>query len=188
MKVFLTGSTGQYRILSPVGFSLRRLLLGNIGSGVLEACLRDPTVTAIVALSRRPLEVEDPKLKVIINDDFSTYSEEVLEEALSSDGAIWLVMFFLISLLEYIKVITVCNRCLGVLSHQDKTQEEKLRITKGSITAFLEAFIPKLLASPPRGSPWRLVWLGGMIVVRDQNASVWILSHIRKEFVSRSLL
>lgn len=101
MKVFLTGSTGQYRILSPVGFSLRRLLTGNIGSGVLEACLRDPNVTAIVALSRRPLKVEDSKLKVIINDDFSTYSEEVLEEALLCDGAIWWVMFCLSSLLEY---------------------------------------------------------------------------------------
>lgn len=62
---------------------------GNIGGGVLEACLRDPTVTSIIALSRRPVKVEDPKLKVIIHGDFSSYTDEIYEEALSCDGAIW---------------------------------------------------------------------------------------------------
>lgn len=59
-----------------------------------------------------------------------------------------------------------------------------MRVTKGSITAFLDAFVPRLMVAPVREKPWRLVWLGGMIVVRDQNASVWILPYIRKEFVS----
>lgn len=63
--------------------------VGNIGSGVLEACLRDPNVTSIVALSRRSLKVEDPKLRVIIHEDFSSYTDEILDEALSCDGAIW---------------------------------------------------------------------------------------------------
>lgn len=62
---------------------------GNIGGGVLEACLRDPSVTSIVALSRRPLKIEDPKVKVILHEDFSSYSAEIYEEALSCDGAIW---------------------------------------------------------------------------------------------------
>lgn len=87
--------------------------------------------------------------------------------ALSCDGAIW---------------------CLGVFHHPDKTKEEKMRITKGSIVAFLDAFLPKLQAAVrPTAQPFRFVALTGMVVVRDQQASVWIAPGLRKEFVSLNL-
>lgn len=44
------------------------------------------------------------------------------------------------------------------------------------------------MAAPARDKPWRLIWLGGQIVVRDQDANVWILSNLRKQFVSRAPL
>lgn len=55
MKIILTGSTGF------------------IGHEVLVQCLQNPNITSIVALSRRELPREHPKLKTHVLDDFSTY-------------------------------------------------------------------------------------------------------------------
>ncbi len=43
---------------------------GAAGSGVLRQCLDDPRVAEIVALTRRPLGVESPKLKEVPCSDF----------------------------------------------------------------------------------------------------------------------
>lgn len=51
-----------------------------------------------------------------------------------------------------------------------------MSITKGSVVAFLDAFLPKLEAAGPQPTPLRFIALTGMIVVRDQNASVWLRS------------
>lgn len=74
MKFILTGCTGF------------------IGSEVLSQCLRNPTITSVVALSRRQLPdsvSNDPKLKVVIMKDFNSYSEPVLKELAGADACIW---------------------------------------------------------------------------------------------------
>ena len=43
---------------------------GMIGSGVLLECLRDPGVTAVLAVGRSPAEPSHPKLTQLIHDDF----------------------------------------------------------------------------------------------------------------------
>lgn len=67
------------------------------------------------------------------------------------------------------------------------SMEEKTRITKGSVITFLDAVVPRLKAAGPRSKPWRLVWLGGMILVRDQQASLWLLPATRKAGVSNNI-
>jgi uncharacterized protein YbjT (DUF2867 family) len=52
MRVILFGATGM------------------IGSGVLLECLRDPRVTAVLAVSRTPLGRSEPKLTELIHNDF----------------------------------------------------------------------------------------------------------------------
>jgi hypothetical protein len=74
MKVILTGVTGF------------------IGSEVLTQCLCDPTITSVVALSRRPLLADitkDPKVSVVIMEDFTVYSEEVISKMEGADACIW---------------------------------------------------------------------------------------------------
>lgn len=74
MKFILTGCTGF------------------IGNEVLPQCLRNTTITSVVALSRRKLPdsvSNDPKLKVIIMEDFKSYSELVLKELAGADECIW---------------------------------------------------------------------------------------------------
>jgi len=75
MKVFLLGSTGF------------------IGKEVLDQCLKSPAVTCVIALSRHdlPRETANPKLTVVIIDDFKFYPESVLEQLKDADACIWLV-------------------------------------------------------------------------------------------------
>jgi len=65
---------------------------GFIGSEVLSQCLRNPTITSVVALSRRPLPDSvrnDPKLKTVILKDFNSYPGPVLKELAGADACIW---------------------------------------------------------------------------------------------------
>ncbi len=71
MKVIVTGATGT------------------VGSGVLEACLEHPSITSIVALTRRPLEVKDPKINNVIHKDFMNYNKPVLEQMKGAEACIW---------------------------------------------------------------------------------------------------
>jgi nucleoside-diphosphate-sugar epimerase len=74
MKVILTGVTGF------------------IGSEILTQCQQDPTITSIIALTRRPLSEtisKDPKVEAIVMEDFNTYSDEVVEKMEGADACIW---------------------------------------------------------------------------------------------------
>lgn len=52
MKVIITGTTGM------------------VGKGVLDECLRNEKITAVLVINRRSLELKHPKLKAIILKDF----------------------------------------------------------------------------------------------------------------------
>ena len=71
MKIILTGSTGY------------------IGSGVLKRCIAHPSVTSIVALTRRAIEVENPKLHNIVVKDFLKYDNSVIEQLKGAEACIW---------------------------------------------------------------------------------------------------
>ena len=76
MKIILAGSTGF------------------IGREVLQQCLRHPSITNIIALSRRDLPADltgkyGSKLHVVIMNDWLSYSDAVLEELRGAEGCIW---------------------------------------------------------------------------------------------------
>ena len=72
MKVILTGTTGF------------------VGTEVLTQCISQPAIKSIVALSRRPIDsITHPKLKVVILEDFTVYSEDVLKELEGAQACIW---------------------------------------------------------------------------------------------------
>ena len=56
IKAIITGSTGM------------------VGEGVLHECLVHPDVESILAINRRPCNVQHPKLKEILHQDFSNFS------------------------------------------------------------------------------------------------------------------
>jgi uncharacterized protein YbjT (DUF2867 family) len=56
MKVILFGATGM------------------VGQGVLRECLLDPGIDAVLAVGRSPLREQQPKLREIVQSDFTDYS------------------------------------------------------------------------------------------------------------------
>ena len=48
---------------------------GMIGQLVLEHCLSSNSITEVVSLVRRPTEYNNPKLKEVVVNDFTDYSE-----------------------------------------------------------------------------------------------------------------
>ena len=76
MKVILTGSTGF------------------IGGEVLEQCVQHPSITSIVALSRRQLSESatvSPKVQVVIIEDYLSYSSSTLQAVQGAEACIWYV-------------------------------------------------------------------------------------------------
>ncbi|KAF7895552.1 uncharacterized protein EAF01_009514 [Botrytis porri] len=73
MKVVISGSTGY------------------IGDEVLSQCLNHPYITSIILLTRRNLQAmaENPKVKVIVVNDFTSYDEFTINELKTADAAIW---------------------------------------------------------------------------------------------------
>ena len=47
---------------------------GLAGAEVVRQAILDKDIEAITALVRRPLKIEDPKLKTVVHEDFSDYS------------------------------------------------------------------------------------------------------------------
>lgn len=71
MKVIVTGSTGR------------------VGSAVLQSCIQNPAVTSICAITRRPLDLLDPKLNNIVSKDFTNYDDAILEQLKGARACIW---------------------------------------------------------------------------------------------------
>lgn len=71
MKVIITGSTGT------------------VGSGVLQEAVANKEVTSIVALTRRPLDIKDPKLNNIIQTDYTKYDKSVVDQLRGAEACIW---------------------------------------------------------------------------------------------------
>lgn len=88
MKVIVSGTTGM------------------VGEGVLEECLRNPQVTAVVSFARKPFGKSHPKLKEIIHSDF----------------------FDIRPVAEQLQGYDACFFCLGV-SSVGKSEEDYTRAT-----------------------------------------------------------
>jgi hypothetical protein len=69
MKLILTGATGF------------------VGGEVLRQSLEDAEIAQVTVVSRRPLSVTHPKLRVVVVGDFLDYSE--LGDQIAADACIW---------------------------------------------------------------------------------------------------
>lgn len=75
MHLILTGATGL------------------VGSGVLDAMLKMKHVSKITILSRRPVrmadDAQDPRVHVILHQDFGQYDAAVLRQLTDATGCVW---------------------------------------------------------------------------------------------------
>jgi uncharacterized protein YbjT (DUF2867 family) len=92
---------------------------GMVGYGALRASLDDDAVESVVAVVRRPLETDHPKLREVIHADFTDFTE-VTESFAGADA---------------------CFFCLGISSAgQDET--EYTRVTHDYALAAARALLP----------------------------------------------
>ena len=80
---------------------------GFIGQEVLHQCLQNPSITSLVALSRRDLPgsaTGNPKLKVLILNDFTSYPDTVLQELAGAESRIYYLPPFLYPPMAHISV------------------------------------------------------------------------------------
>ncbi len=75
MHLILTGATGL------------------VGSAVLDAMINMKEVSRISILSRRPVkmaeDVNDPRINVILHNDFTEYNADVLAQLSGASGCVW---------------------------------------------------------------------------------------------------
>jgi len=88
MKVIVTGATGM------------------VGKGVLLECLEDESISEVLSISRRSLDISHPKLKELIHKDFSEF------ESVSSQ----------------LEGYEACYHCMGV-SSAGMSEEDYTRLT-----------------------------------------------------------
>ena len=66
---------------------------GFVGSEVIRQSLRSREITSIVALSRKPINVdlgtESAKLKNVVVKDYTSYPDEVKKEFAGANACIW---------------------------------------------------------------------------------------------------
>ena len=134
---------------------MKIILTGNtglIGAEVLTQCLADPAITSIFALSRRELPIQHPKLKQIQHSDFTSYPPALLTQLQGADACIW---------------------SLGIAI--PKVPEDMQRINQDFPLAAAKA-----LAANRDGKPFRFVYVSGVLVEKDQQRKLWMLSEGRK--------
>ncbi|KAL9034335.1 MAG: hypothetical protein Q9180_005464 [Flavoplaca navasiana] len=138
MKIILTGPTGH------------------IGSNVLKAALAHPDITSIIAFSRRQLPTAPPdpekKLRVVVQTDFTKYSDETLKVCAGAQACIW---------------------GMGV-----GNSEKSRSVIVDSTVAAAKAFIDGQLAG--EGKKLRFVLLSGMFVEKDQEKKLWFMTEGRR--------
>jgi hypothetical protein len=88
-----------YNLISPQCRSLitkmKYILTGTsgfIGSEILTHCLSNPLITSLLILSRRPLpdiESRDPRIKVLVLDNFLSYPESTKSELSGVKAVLW---------------------------------------------------------------------------------------------------
>ncbi|PNY26881.1 Uncharacterized protein TCAP_03188 [Tolypocladium capitatum] len=122
MHLILTGATGL------------------VGSCVLDAMIKTKDVTKISILSRKPVKMaedrKDPRVNVILHQDFETYGPEVLDQLRGADGCVW---------------------ALGI-SQTKVGRDEYVKITRDYAIAGAKALAA---LSPSEARPFRFVYVSG---------------------------
>src|ERR1700743_1906429 len=74
MKIIVTGATGF------------------VGNKVVAECIANPAVSSVIVLTRRNIDEtlsQNPKVQVILNQDFEHYPQDLLGRLKGSQGCVW---------------------------------------------------------------------------------------------------
>lgn len=163
MKVILTGSTGF------------------IGGEVLEQCLQNARITSIIALSRRELSpsvTHNPKLKVLIMENFLSYSPSILQGIRDAEVP---------TAQQKGDEISQTQRALGKARIPDNETNKRVSIeyTLAAARTFRERVESQ--QGVANNARFRFIYLSGGGAERDQTKSLWFMQDYRRIRVTRFL-
>ncbi|SPN99734.1 uncharacterized protein DNG_02585 [Cephalotrichum gorgonifer] len=128
---------------------------GFLGSEVLRQSLRNPAVTSVIALGRRPATLPDgadaAKLKNIIVEDFRKYPEDVRKEFEGADACIWTIAVLPADVQkmspEQVKLIctTYAVDALQALSQSSTTKPLRYIYVSGSLAERDQTVTPRFM-------------------------------------------
>ena len=157
MKVLLTGATGvgaSTAVITSSTLFLESLTIDLAGLATLRALLKDPSVSHVTVLARRPLPAwvklpgspptsspdappTHPKLTSLTQPSFLSYPPDLLPTLAEHDACIW---------------------ALGTAS-RNVSESEYVEITEGYLNAFLGALEEAKVGSGEK--PFRFVFVSG---------------------------
>lgn len=164
MKVIVTGATGF------------------VGKQVVVQCIETPGISSIIVLSRRDIDEalsKNPKVHVILHQDFLSYPHDLLEQLKGSQGCIWCVRSCLVDC--HTEKIA---RCLGGKVEDFPDVETARKVGVDFALAAANAFVRSIA---PNGGKFQFVFCSGKGAEWDQQKKLWMFSDTRKLKVCISL-
>ena len=166
MKLIVTGATGL------------------VGSEVIRLALRNPAVTSVVAIARKPVlapanvgpESQTSKLQSAVLENWtSPYPESVIRHIKNADACIWWATLYKFSMESQADLYMGIYRALAVTPSQSKDMD-----FSDVTTNCYDYTVNGLTNMAAHASkPFRFIYTSGVTVERDQSKTLPFLSEYR---------
>ena len=163
---------------------------GFVGTEVIRQALRNPAVTSVIALARRPVlppggfgpHVDPSKLRsVVLEDWISPYPESVMELLKGANACIWLVNPVYNPSALSRKFSRVSNRTLAVTPSKSKGMDIA-EVTKVCSDYTINGLTNMAALA---NTPFRFVYTSGFLVERNESKDLSNLGPMADYFVMR---
>ncbi|KAK0624798.1 hypothetical protein B0T17DRAFT_507840 [Bombardia bombarda] len=145
MKVIVTGATGL------------------VGSALVRQCIANQAITHVFILSRKPLPestTSNPKVTLIIHNNFATYPSALLDQLAGAEGCLW----------------AIGGKVSDFNFDVDTCRKVSIDYTLAAARAFIAHLAPQL----PEGRKFRFVFCSGKYAEWDQQKPLHFLADTRR--------
>lgn len=133
-----------------------------MGKAVVEECIKNPLITSILVLTRRPISDElaiNAKVTTILHDNFENHPDDLLDRLKGAQGCIWAV---------------------GGKVEDFPNLEAARKVSVSFTLAAAKAFATSLASSGIRVEKFKFVFCSGRGAERDGSKALWMFKDTRQ--------